>query len=277
MDERDTEDPFFAVTDEGLVPHPDARGPWAADMLHGRLLAGLAAWAVERDHGDPDLQPARLTVDMYKSPGMVTTGVTTTLVRSGGRVRVVDAAIDQGGVTVARASVLFLRRTEPPALDDAPRTPPWTAPDPDGLGPTFMPADVPFEIRSVEGEGFATPGGRPRRVWLRDRRPLVAGSALTPFVRAALASDFASPLANMSTEGLTYINADVSLDLARLPEGEWIGLATGERVVAGGVSVATCLVHDRSGPLGSCSVAAVRTPSMPPPPARQPGSEGPGA
>ena len=266
----DMEEPFFAVTDGALVPHPHARGPWAADMLHGRLLAGLAAWTIERDHGDPDLQPARLTVDMYKSPGMVPTGVTATLVRSGGRVRVVDAAIDQGGVTVARASVLFLRRTEPPALDDAPRTPPWTAPDPDGLGPTFMPSDVPFEIRSVEGEGFATSGGRPRRVWLRDRRPLVEGTTLTPFVRAALASDFASPLANMSTEGLTYINADVTLHLARLPDDEWIGLATGDRVVADGVSIAVCPLHDRRGPIGTCSVAAVGTPSMPPPPSAVP-------
>ena len=266
----DMEGPFFAVTDGALVPHPHARGPWAADMLHGRLLAGLAAWTIERDHGDPDLQPARLTVDMYKSPGMVATTVTTTLVRSGGRVRVADAAILQGDVTVARASALFLRRTGPPELDDAPLTPPWTAPDPDGLGQASMPADVPFDIRSVDGEGFAAGGGRPRRVWLRDRRPLVEGTTLTPFVRAALASDFASPLANMSTEGLTYINADVTLHLARLPDDEWIGLATGDRVVADGVSIAVCPLHDRRGPIGACSVAAVGTPSMPPPPSAVP-------
>jgi hypothetical protein len=262
-------EPFFAVTDEGLVPHPDARGPWAVDMLHGRLLAGLAAWATERDHGDPELQPARLTVDMYRSPAMAPTTVTTELVRSGGRVRVVDVVIEQRGVRVARASALFLRRADPPPVDDASVTPPWDAPSPDGMGPTFMPNDVPFDVRSVEGEGFGAPGGGTRRVWLRDHRPLIPGYALTPFVRAALASDFASPLANMSTEGLAYINADVTLHLARLPVGEWLGLSTGDRVVADGVAIAECPLHDTQGPIGASSVSAVLTPRMPagPPPA----------
>jgi hypothetical protein len=235
-------------------------------MLHGRLLAGLAAWAIERDQDDPELQPARLTIDMYRSPAMRPTTVTTTLVRRGGRVRVLDATIDQGNVTVARASALFLRRAEPPPLDDAPITPPWTAPAPDDMGPMFMPADIPFDLRSIEGEGFGAPDGARRQVWLRDRRPLVPGQELTPFVRAALASDFASPLANMSTEGLAYINADITLHLARLPEGEWIGLATGNRVVSEGVSVAACPLHDRRGPIGSSSIAAVLTPRMPTPP-----------
>jgi hypothetical protein len=260
------EEPFFSVTDEGLVPHPDARGPWAVDMLHGRLLAGLAAWAIERDQDDAELQPARLTIDMYRSPAMAPTTVSTTLVRRGGRVRVLDATIDQGKVTVARATALFLRRGEPPLLDDAPVTPAWTAPSPDDMGPMFMPADIPFDLRSIEGEGFGAPGGARRQVWLRDRRPLVPGHELTPFVRAALASDFASPLANMTTEGLAYINADITLHLGRLPEGEWIGLATGNRVVVEGVSVASCPLHDRRGPLGASSVSAVLTPRMPEPP-----------
>jgi hypothetical protein len=272
MDDDHSEEPFFAATDGGLLPRPHARGPWAPDMLHGRLLAGLAAWAIERDHGDAELQPARLTIDMYKSPGMVATTVRTSLVRSGGRVRVVDALIDQGDVTVARASVLFLRRVGAPALDDAPRTPAWTAVSPDAMGPTFMPADVPFDIRSEEGQGFTAGAGRTRQVWLRDRRALVDGTELTPFVRAALASDFASPLANMSTQGLAYINADVTLHLARLPEGEWIGLSTGDRTVAGGVSVAACPLHDVHGPLGTAAVAAVATPHMPPPPPPTPGA-----
>ena len=70
--------------------------------MHGRLLAGLAAWAIDRDHGDPAFVPARLTVDMFKSPAMKETRVSTILVRAGGRVRVADALIQVGGVDVAR-------------------------------------------------------------------------------------------------------------------------------------------------------------------------------
>jgi hypothetical protein len=259
VDER----PFFTATEAGLEPHPDARSPWAADMLHGRLLAGLAAWAIERDHGDPGLQPARLTVDLYRTPPMLPTTVATSLVRSGGRVRAVDAVVHVGGVEVARASSLFLRRGEAPVLDDAPVTPGWDAPHPDAMPRAPMPDDVPFEVRQAGERGFGAPGGGARQVWLRDRRPLVAGAALTPFVRAALASDFASPLANMSSEGLVYINADMTLHLGRMPEGEWLGVGTGDRVVADGVSVAECPMYDEHGPVGWSSVCAVLNPRMP--------------
>ena len=261
--------PFFSVTDGGLVPHPDARSPWSADMLHGRLLAGLAAWAVERDHGDPELQPVRFTVDLYRSPTMEATTVSTHLVRDGRRVRAVDAVLHVGNIEVARASTLFLRRSDAsvlPAVDDAPRTPRWDTPPPDELPELPMPGgDVPFDVRSPVGSGFGAPGGTTRRVWLRENRELVAGTPFTPFMRAALLADFASPLANMGTEGLSYINADLSLYLSRLPEGEWLGISTDDRVVADGVSVAQCPIHDATGPVGWSSVCAVLTPRMPRP------------
>ncbi|HEY8548287.1 MAG TPA: acyl-CoA thioesterase domain-containing protein [Acidimicrobiales bacterium] len=262
-------EPFFTATDGGLLPHPDARSPWSPDMLHGRLLAGLAAWAVERDHHDPDLQPVRLTVDLYKSPTMEATTVATTLVRDGRRVRVVDAHLQVGGVEVARASTLFLRRADAaqlPAVDDAPRTPPWDTPPPDALPALPMPSgSVPFEVRAPEGSGFGAPSDVTRRVWMRENRPLVGGTDLSPFVRAALLADFASPLANMGTEGLSYINADLTLHLSRLPVGEWLGISTDDRVAADGVSVAQCPIHDTEGPVGWSSVSAVLTPAMPRP------------
>jgi hypothetical protein len=45
---------FFALKNGELVPAPHARSPWSADMLHGRLLGGLAARALEAEHGDPE-------------------------------------------------------------------------------------------------------------------------------------------------------------------------------------------------------------------------------
>jgi Thioesterase-like superfamily len=248
---------FFEPDGDALMPIPDARGPWAEDMMHGRLLAGLAAWAIDRDHGDADFVPARLTVDLFKSPAMKETRVSTTLVRAGGRVRVADALIQVGGVDVARASALYLRKSEAP-VDDAPITPPWDSTLP---GPGENEFEAPFEVRPVDGMGFGAPG--PRRTWLRELRPLVTGEALTPFIRAAVVSDFASPLANSASEGLEYINADAALYLGRLPQGEWIGVEYADRVAADGVSVAHCRLHDERGPIGSSEVCAVLTPRMP--------------
>ncbi len=247
---------FFEPDGDALMPIPNARGPWAEDMMHGRLLAGLAAWAIDRDHGDPDFLPARLTVDLFKSPAMKATRVSTALVRAGGRVRVADAFIDVGGVAVARATALYLRKSDE-SVDDAPLTAAWDSTIPD---PVDDPFDMPFEVRSVDGIGFGAVG--PRRTWLRELRPLVTGKELTPFIRAALVADIASPLANSASDGLEYINPDLALYLARLPEGEWIGVEYADRVAADGVSVAHCRMHDAIGPIGSSEVCAVRNPRM---------------
>ena len=177
--------------------------------MHGRLLAGLAAWAIDRDHGDPAFVPARLTVDMFKSPAMKETRVSTILVRAGGRVRVADALIQVGGVDVARASALYLRKGDAP-VDDAPVTPAWDSIVPGAGEPEF---EAPFEVRPIDGMGFGAPGPRPAPS-ARGLRPLVTGEALTPFIRAAVVSDIASPLANSASEGLEYINADAALYLA---------------------------------------------------------------
>jgi len=219
--------------------------------MHGRLLAGLAAWAIERDHAEDGFVPVRLTVDLYKNPRMEPTTVTTAVVRAGGRVRAVDAVLHVGGVEVARASSLWLRTGVAPQ-DDVPHTPTWDAPAPEAATEEF---GGPFEVRGVGGRAFGAP--MPRRSWLRDGNELVAGQTMTPFVRAALAADFASPLANSGSTGLDYINADLTLHLGRLPAGEWIGIEVVDRVATDGVSVASCRFHDASGPIGWSSVCAV--------------------
>lgn len=127
---------------------------------------------------------------------------------------------------------------------------------------TLVEFDGAFEVRAIDGKAFGAPG--PRRAWLRDGRDLVEGEALTPFVRAALAADFASPIANSSSAGLDYINADLSLYLGRRPVDQWIGVEVADRVGTDGVSVAYTRFHDREGPIGWSTVCAVLAPRMAP-------------
>jgi Acyl-CoA thioesterase C-terminal domain/Acyl-CoA thioesterase N-terminal domain len=254
-------EPFFVPSERGLLPSARAVGPWAGDMLHGRLLAGLAAWAIERDHGVDGFVPVRLTVDMFRNPPMEPADVATTIVRAGGRVRVMDAVVRIGGKDVARASALFLRAGEEPVDDRVAVSPAWDAPPPDELAADII--DEPgFDVMSPPDRGFGAPG--PRQAWVRDRRPLIGGVELSPFVRAALAADYASPLANFGATGLDFINADLTLHLGRLPEGEWIGLETTHRVATNGVSIAVCALHDLRAPIGDSTVCAVRTARMAP-------------
>jgi hypothetical protein len=254
-------EPFFVPSERGLLPSTKAVGPWATDMLHGRLLAGLAAWAIERDHGMDGFVPTRLTVDMFRNPPMAPAEVTTTLVRAGRRVRAMDAVVRMGGNDVARASALFLGIGDDPVDDPVSVSPAWDAPPADDIA-TDLDDENSFDTVSQADRGFGAPGVR--QAWIRDRRPLIAGIELTPFVRAALAADFASPLANFGATGLDFINADLTLHLGRLPEGEWIGVETSHRVAAHGVSVAVCTLHDQNSPIGASTVCAVRNTRMVP-------------
>jgi hypothetical protein len=166
-----------------------------------------------------------------------------------------------GGVEVSRASALFLATGEHPTDHPVAETPPWDAPAASDID-ADIDDDASFDVVSPAGRGFEASGLR--QAWVRDRRPLIRGVEMTPFVRAALAADLASPLANFGAEGLDFINADLTLHLGRLPEGDWIGTETAHRVAGNGVSVAMCTLHDHRGPVGASTVCAVRNPRMAP-------------
>ncbi|NRQ37228.1 thioesterase family protein [Nonomuraea sp. NN258] len=224
-------------------------------MLHGRLLGGLAAMAIEQAHGDAALHPARLTVDLFRNSPMTPVTVTTTLVRDGRRIRVADALITTAQGVIGRASAVLLKRSEQPD-GELPATPAWDERPPSGPPPASE-WDPPFDLWRLTEWG--EPG--PRRVWLRDTRPLVDGVPETPLTRAALAADFASPLSTLGAAGLAFINADYTLTLGRLPAGELIGLESTGHVSADGVATGQCTMHDATGPVGFVAVTALANPS----------------
>lgn len=246
---------YFLPTAGGLEPVPEARSPWAADMLHGRLLAGLAARAVDETTDDPAVRVARLTVDMFRTPPMTPLQVTTQIIRDGRRVRVVEVSIHAGDVEVARASALMLRTGQHP---DAAiwRAPAWTAVHPETLpAPEGENAGGGWDIRLLTPGGFWT--AERKQLWARDSWQLVDGEAPSPVVRAALAADLPNPMANSGTAGLQFINADLTLFLGRPPVSEWIGVEVVDHVGYDGIAVGTCTLYDTEGPIGSSSVCAI--------------------
>jgi hypothetical protein len=225
-------------------------------MLHGRLLGGLAARALER-YAEPGLHFARLTVDLFRNSPMLPVTVETALVRDGRRIRVADATISTDQGVIGRAGVVLLRQGEQPGGAQTLVTPAWDAPPPAGPpvdGPGWKP---PFDLWRLTEWGAPGPG----RVWMREKHPLVDGETVSPFVRAALAADFASPISNAGTDGLRFINADYTLTLARLPEGELIGVEATGHLSARGVATGQVTFHDTSGPIGFCAVTAVANPA----------------
>src|ERR1700738_2581659 len=263
-----TNQPFFTKDQDAFIPTDAARGPWDPNSLHGRVIIGLLAFAIEQRHGADDFVPARLTVDMFRLPNLSPIEVKTRLVRDGLRIKLVEADFFSGGVAMARASCQLLRKTEnPPGEGWSP--PNWDVP---------APADIPAPGAPRRGMhakctprpivGAMGPLG-PRRLWMSEVRDLVEGAPLTPFVRAAVAADFANPFANAGDQGLGYINSDVTLYLHRLPVKEWIGFEGVNHHATDGIAIGECFLYDQQGPTGSSTVAALAqrkpmTPVAPP-------------
>jgi len=250
-------DGYFAEDPEGLVPRSHARGPWSEDMIHGRLFAALAAREVERRHLEGGLHIARVTADLFRATPMVPLTLRASRVRDGRRVRLVDVDVVADGRPAARVSVLLA------AAQGAPPGRVW------GLGSWGLLPPVglePPEAGRAEAAGypqlhFESAGfgdtSEPVRAWLRDRWPLVDGEELTPAQRAVLASDLANPVSNWGDRGLHYINADITLEMVRAPQGEWIGLEVLDHLDSDGIAIGSCRVHDELGPLGQSNVVGM--------------------
>src|SRR6201991_5341336 len=95
--------PFFTRERDAYSPTAAARGPWDPKSLHGRVIIGLLAFAIEQRHGTEGFVPARLTVDMFRLPSLAPIEVKSRIIRDGLRINVVEAEFFSGGVGMARA------------------------------------------------------------------------------------------------------------------------------------------------------------------------------
>jgi hypothetical protein len=232
----------------------------------------LLGRAVERDVDDADLQPARLTVDLLRPVALQPLQMHSTVMRDGRRLRLVDAVMTQNDVMVARASGLFLRRSEHGA--DTVWTSPVTMPA-IPADPVMLADDVPMVFHSFGRHPVAgSPGVGVREwrhhgqkfAWMRETTFLVDDEQLSPFTRAVMAGDVTSSLTHWGTEGLQFINADYTLTLSRLPTGIYIGLASVTHYSHAGVATGVATLFDETGPIGSGMATALANPGFTPPP-----------
>jgi acyl-CoA thioesterase len=250
----------FRATDDGFLPTPYAFSHWGEDHLNGPAVVGLAAYAMERDYPAADFMPTRLTVDLFRAARGVATLVDTRLVRDGRRVRNVECEVVQDGSTVARGVMVSYRRSEPPPGEQ------WTA-RPDFTPPADIEAadgwSAPFV--STEGHGWtrriADHQNDSRTRFLDRPIDVVAGLPNTPFVRGAMIAESTSLVTNLGSRGIGYINGDLTVALARLPNDSWLGAQADTHWAADGIAVGCATLFDSSGPFGTGLVTALANPA----------------
>ena len=248
----------FTVTETGeLAPTQFAQSHWGDDHLNGPAVVGLVARALELECGSADFMPTRLTVDLFRAARGVPTALTVRILRDGRRIRSGECDLVQEGRLVARATLLRYRRSA------APPGRLWSAPV------TFPP--LPSVDETVLTQVGSEDGGRSRlpgehqndsRKWFYNRAiDVVAGEKPSQFVRAVMAAEATSLVTNLGTRGLGYINGDLTVGLARLPVGEWVGVQGDSHWASDGVAVGTATLFDQSGAFGSGMVSAVSNPA----------------
>jgi hypothetical protein len=255
---------FRALVDAGsevLQPLPASASGWSRDQIRGAAVSGALARATERtaDQVLPHMRPARWAVDLFRPARVRPTAVTTTVIRHGRRIGMIDAELRQGDAPVARSRALFVRPSPAPLGQVWRPNHLLSAPPPD-LEPT---GDDPRLFYSSQ-QGWTTKAdshqnGSHKQVW-HFVMPLVEGEWPTAFQLIASVADLTSLVVNWGSAGVEFINADIDLVLTRLPVSMEVGLSAIDRSEADGISVGTAVFFDRDGPLGSASVVAVANP-----------------
>ncbi|WP_054816583.1 acyl-CoA thioesterase domain-containing protein [Nocardia arizonensis] len=248
---------FFEQTELGFEPLAYAASAWARDMVNGPAICALLARSLEIEYGASAFTPSRLTVDLFRPVLRRPLTVRTAIVRDGNRIRVADAELVQEGAAVARASAVFLRRSQQPPGELWTRTDLPKPPPADLLGVPGRPLWGSDEHPDGwSGELSEHQNGSRKRCW-QTPVPTVLGQPLSPFAAAATIGESASLMTNWSSVGVGFINADLTIALTRAVEGTAIGVEGDSHLSVDGISVGAATLFDRAGAFGSSIVTAV--------------------
>ena len=245
-------EPIFRIDGNSVVTSPDAAGPWDPRMQHGSAPAALVVWAAEALATPVPMQIARVTIDLMRPVPVAPLTIETEVLRQGRKIQLCAVRLLADGVVVVGASVLKIRtqvQALPPGIADLPIELP--GPDQSMVEPANH-AGSPFtkciSMRAARGRfGMVGPGA----IWFRVDRPLIEGSPVSQVMRAVVAADFSNGTSSvLDFWRWTFINADLTVNLARQPVGEWI-LVDGECWVGpDGAGLAMSRLADERGYFG---------------------------
>ena len=248
----------FTPTENGeFEPTQFAGSHWGDNHLNGPAVVGLAARTLEIHYGSPDFMPTRLTVDLFRAARSVPTSVSpVSCVTAGGCAARSATWHRRGGWSHGPRLLQYRRSTAPPGrLWSVPTTIPF---------PPRLDDGVQTAVDSDAGDWSRSPGdhqNESRKRFYNSAIDVVAGQPNSQFVRAVMVAEATSLVTNLGTDGVGYINGDLTVGLARLPVGEWIGVQADSHWAADGVAVGTATLFDRSGAFGSGMTTAVANPA----------------
>jgi Thioesterase-like superfamily len=237
-------EPWYRRDGDRLIATGVGVGPGGGQ--HGAAVAAVVARAVDATPSPVPMDIVRLTIDLSRAVPMGVTEVITTVRRAGKRLQVVEAIVSIDGVAVSRSEALRIRRGD---VIDPSEIPPDTAPiyDPSANTVTSPWGKSAF-MDSIEIAFEAYTPGR-GILWLRLSDQLVEGEIMTPATRAAIAADLSFTGGGMYKNNPS-LNADLNLNMHRLPTGERFRIESTVLANPGGWGTSIGTLSDESGPFG---------------------------
>jgi hypothetical protein len=229
-----------------------AAGPWDPRMQHGSAPAALAVWAAEAIPTPVKMRIARITIDLMRPVPLAPLTLQSEVLREGRKIQLCGIRLCAEGVVVAAANVLKIR-LDTPLLPAGVAAPPVDLPGPvQSREDPVLSSSSAFirglSARTARGK-FGVPG--PGAAWYRVDRPLVEGCAVSQAMRAVVAADFCNGTSvALDFQGWTFVNADLTVSMAREPVGEWVLLDAESWIGPDGAGLAMARLADQSGYFG---------------------------
>ena len=232
------------------------RGPWHPEHQHAGPPIALAAREIERTAAALELTHiARLTANLLRPIPIAELAVEVQTDYVGRNAAHFSARLDAGGKEVARFTALAQRESALAVPVDLAGHPLPLAPRTVDESPQER---FPFtrkltgyadliESRIAQGKMFRGPSV----VWFRLRYPLVAGEEPTPLQRVAVAADSGNGIsAVLDFNQYVFVNSDLTINLLRQAQGEWVCIDARTLVGPRGGGLAEARIFDTGGLIG---------------------------
>ena len=231
------------------------RGPWSPEHQHAGPPIALVAGAIEHAAAELDLlHVARVTANLLRPIPITDLTIEVQTEYAGRNVAHFAAQLHADGKEVARFTAVAQRESAIAVPDGLPGHPLPLAPLP---VEESAPARFPFraatgyqdliEARVARGTFFRGPCA----VWFRMRFALVAGETPSALERVAVAADSGNGISSvLDFRRFVFVNSDLTINLLRRTQGEWICIDAQTLVGPQGNGLAETRIFDTSGLVG---------------------------
>jgi len=247
----------YVARAEGVYDSSElTRGPWDPGHQHAGPPVALVAREIARAAAALEMTHlARLTSNLLRPIPIAPLRIEVGADYAGRNVAHFSARLFDGDRELARFTAVAQRETSvdlPAQLAGHPL--PQAPQSPEALAPVVFPhapGSVGYHdlVELRVAQGALTRG--PCAVWFRMRHSLVAGEPPSGIERVAVAADSGNGIsAVLDFRRYTFVNSDLTINLLRAAQGEWICIDARTMVGPGGGGIAESRIFDVQGLIG---------------------------